>query len=363
MYGGALLGQGVYGCAFSPPLKCRGRSKNTTALVQKKVGKLTSDFDAYWESVVSKRLEERVKELASNYFILIKDVCEPDNRKEQTEPDLSACEAIKDQKITKFKQLTMPYGGVALAMAQFQPTKFDIISFTKHLLEGVALLHLSGVVHMDLHMGNILMDEYDVPRFIDFGLAFITESIGPDLINFIQHPPDFRYNQEPPELSLLWAIRARDANSRTPYDIIAQKPIFKDIQALFGERDHGQRLEEFWESSKSLQDEDGVALIRTYWPQIDAWAIGAVLVQLVRGLSFFRAFQNNEIYSRNKVALEKVIKLLVEPNPAKRFDAIEALSAFVKTVPDAGESYVLNEFCGEWLRERQKQRDGGDRQQ
>ena len=79
------------------------------------------------------------------------------------------------------------------------------------------------------------------------------------------------------------------------------------------------------------------------------------MVQLIRGLTFFKEFQNNQIYSRNKEALEKIVKSLVEPNPKKRLDSIQALSEFVKTVPDGDESFVLSEFCGEWLSEREKQ--------
>lgn len=361
MYGGKLLGQGAYGCAFNPPLKCRGKPKNPTDIVEKKVGKLTHDMDAYWESIVSKRLAQN--QLAKNYFILIEDTCILDNRQSQNEPDLAACKPIKNKKLTAFKQISMPYGGTALSMAKFNLETFDIVTFMKHLLEAGSLMLLSGVTHRDLHMGNIVIDKYGVPRIIDFGLSLFQEQLNTEILQYIQHPPDFHYNQEPPEVSLFWAIYGDQMDEETPYDIVTYKPVFKDIHAIFGIRDSAEKIADFWEDSKSLQDKDGVALLKTFWPQYDAWSIGVVMVELIRGLTFFKEFQNNQIYSRNKQALEKIVKMLVEPSPKKRPDAIQALSEFVKTVPDGDESFVLSEFCGEWLSEREKQQSVYHQQQ
>lgn len=41
----------------------------------------------------------------------------------------------------------------------------------QHLIEGLSVVHQSGYAHMDVKLGNILMDENDIPYFGDFGLA------------------------------------------------------------------------------------------------------------------------------------------------------------------------------------------------
>jgi hypothetical protein len=344
--GGKLLGQGVYGCAFTPPLKCRGKAKNPTNVVQDRVGKITSTQDAIFEFNVSQRL--RAVPLAPNYFIMSDDICTPDVRTQQDEKDIALCVPLKQQRLPNFKQLSMPFGGTPLYNAKFVLADFDIFEFAKHLLEAGSLLLLSGIVHTDLHMGNILVDNFNVPRVIDFGMAIIPSFVTPEIMTNIQHPPDFKFYQEPPEVSLMWAIKAEVADRDTPLEIIQQKIIFKDIQGFFGKSSNElvAELEAFWIQSKSLQNKSYAEFLKTYWPQYDAWTIGANLLYLLKMLSFYPSFQENPTYSKNKKLLEGVIKKLVEVNPQKRYDAIQALNEL-----DA-ESYVLKTYASEWLSSR-----------
>jgi len=352
--GGALIGEGVYGCAFTPPLKCRGKPKNPTNLVKRRVGKLTNDYDAYWETTITTRLAQQA--LAKNYFILIEESCIPDKRNEQDEAELGECKAIQGRKIKSFKQITMPYGGISLTMAQINMAKFDIMSFTQHLLEAGALLLLSGIVHSDLHTSNIVLDEFQVPRLIDFGMAIIPETLDKNSFEFLRRQPDFQFNQEPPEMSYFWAAAAGVTDAETPYDIVNDKKIFKDIQGVLENRSPATEIEIFVSKSKAIQQKDGISLIKTYWPQYDAWSIGVVLVQLLRSLTMYREFQQNPTYANNKEVLEKVLMGLTEASPMKRIDAIEALSILMAGGGAASESFVLTELAGEWLKQRRQQR-------
>ena len=344
--GGSLLGQGVYGCAFTPPLKCRGKPKNPTNAIQKRVGKITSLQDATFEYNISQHL--RAVPLATNYFILSDDICTPDIRTQQNDKDIALCTPLKQRRLPDFKQLSMPFGGTPLYNAKFIVAKFDIFEFAKHLLEAGSLLLLSGIVHTDLHMGNILVDTFNVPRIIDFGMAFVPALLTPEIVNNIQHPPDFKFYQEPPEVSLMWAIKAEVAHINVPIEIIQQKPVFKDIHGFFGKssEEMAAELEAFWIQSKSLQNKNYAEFIKTYWPQYDAWTFGTNLLYLLKMLSFYPQFQENPTYSKNKKLLEGVIKKLVEVNPQKRYDVIQALNEL-----DA-ESYVLKTYASEWLSSR-----------
>lgn len=354
--GGAILGQGTYGCAFSPPLKCRGKPKNPMNLVKRRVGKLTNEFDAYWEMKITETL--RKNQLAQNYFILIEESCDPDSRDTQDDPDLPKCKALKGKKITTFKQITMPFGGIALPMASLHPIDFDIFSFTRHLLEAGSILLLSGIVHMDLHPGNIVMDQYMVPRIIDFGLSLIPGAVDAQQMAAIRRSPEFHFDQEPPEVSLLWAVLADVADEDTPDDIIRDKKAFRDIEAFTQSKSAATELEIFSNKSKSLKEKDALLFMQTYWPQYDAWSIGVVLLRVLKQLSIYKNFQFNPTYVNNKEVLEKVVKGLLEPNPMKRTDAIEALSVLMSDPHGEKESdsYVLNELAAEWLAQRRQQK-------
>ena len=61
MFGGKLIGQGEFGCAMTPPLKCKGKSRPISlsqmiGLSGPSVGKITTPKDAALEIRISKEL-------------------------------------------------------------------------------------------------------------------------------------------------------------------------------------------------------------------------------------------------------------------------------------------------------------------
>ena len=101
MEGGRILGQGAYGCVFTPPLLCKKKD-----VVKDKVGKLTSEKDAYREY---------------NAFLY-----------NQYDKDINKCDFIKKirNKQTKIKQLTMEYGGIDLESVKY----INFFTLFSHLL-------------------------------------------------------------------------------------------------------------------------------------------------------------------------------------------------------------------------------------
>ena len=73
--GGKLLGLGAYGCAFMPPLLCKGESRSVGARV---VGKLGREKDLQKDFLKLKYISENVP-MASKYFTVTRDkrLCEP----------------------------------------------------------------------------------------------------------------------------------------------------------------------------------------------------------------------------------------------------------------------------------------------
>ena len=57
MYGGKIIGQGTYGCVFSPPLQCKKK-----VIPKSKVGKITSESDNISEEEKDELIEDKPKE-------------------------------------------------------------------------------------------------------------------------------------------------------------------------------------------------------------------------------------------------------------------------------------------------------------
>ena len=200
--GGKLIDEGLYGCIFSPPLTCKDKPKQIAH---------TSDILDY-SKIIDTKYAEREFSIAKtiskiplwkNYFLISESICTPANK--QKDKDFNDCSVLQDEKLSNFKILKMPYGGQPLNVYRFNVQTLDFMAFVKHIIEAGALLNLFGIVHRDIHHGNILVDENDVPRIIDFNLSiFVEKEITSSML---KHQYSYQTSQEPPDSTLVNAIQ------------------------------------------------------------------------------------------------------------------------------------------------------------
>lgn len=324
--------------------------------------------EAEQELEISNRL--RKMPLAKNYFILNDpESCEIAPFSEQKETDIPFCGAIDNLEeegvtVDQLRQIYAPFGGYTtfykvLTTSDLHPTRFDFFAFTQHLLEAGATMAKAGVCHFDLHPGNLLVDTNGVVRVIDFGLSFLVDHINTKLIDdrwkvwtyqTKEQPNAVVLNQETPEITIWNGQRNKLSLEQSVELVVALKPIFRDMEKYLGisRTQAKDSLIHFWRSSKAAQEKDEVSLFKLYWPGFDAWAIGCILLYVLKA-SLLRPEFVSGIWSKRQAAVYGAIRGLLDVNPRTRMDCVEALATF-----DPNSDWIQR-FGKTWLEAREKQ--------
>ncbi len=341
--GGRLLDQGLYGCIFTPALTCK---KGTEEVVgeesgmEKMLSKLLPLEDAEQELRIAKRIA-RIP-FYRQYFVVSDTMCEPD-AVQSTEKEFDLCKMKEREEEKNLRILRMRYAGKALHLVTLNLKTFDFRTFSIHLIAGGALMNLFGVVHRDLHQGNVLVDTYHVPRIIDFNLSVSVKTSTKVSMSDLSHKYDIGITQEPPDSTLVNAI----AHGENPMTVIQQvcfkKPVVNSVSAVLGlsKRDMYHALVTFYKKSKSMRSGDMERWFSLYYRVIDSWAIGVMLVELIAKMSLWPAMagQIRRVVAEWKPMLRKMCAV----NPLERIDCVQALQWV-----DPGH-IVLRRYGAKWL--------------
>lgn len=337
--GGELFDEGLYGCIFTPPLKCKdgtklqlGEQSNNNV-----ISKLIPSSGAKLEYSISTYIHKIP--LWKNYFIVSESICTPAII--QSDKELYECPVLNDYKLSDLKILNMPYGGIPLNTYKFNINRLDFMSFIIHFIEAGALLNIFGIVHRDIHQGNILVDDNEVPRIIDFNLAIPVNSTVTS--NKLRHKYNYITAQEPPDSTLVNAIMLGYKPQTVIDNIIDKKPIVKKIRNLLGitEMQMRQELDEYYLKSKSAKTGDLGKWFQSNWRTIDSWAVGVNIVDLISKFLLWPEFSNKLKPVRAK--LFPVLRRLCSVSPLHRIDCIQALN---KLNPN---SFIIRRYGKAWL--------------
>ncbi len=179
--GGRKIGEGSYGCVFSPALRCKGDSERTPDTISKLMHKLyaTAEFNT---ANVIREIDPEQK-----FSIYPSRMCELDPANmyaNAAEDKYLDCKRLGVSSIDEmaafadeYRVIEMPYGGVELN--DFKVTDIrEILSFFDSLLpliRGMALMHSKHYYHFDIKAANIvtkrLEDGKYLTRLIDFGFG------------------------------------------------------------------------------------------------------------------------------------------------------------------------------------------------
>jgi len=317
--GGVILGQGVYGCTFEPVPRCAGGQVFKKIGGLPAVGKLTSE-DAGDELAIGKTIMGLP--LASAYFALPSAGCTP--AMPVDDPDARGCRVITESgEGTKFSMLIMPAAGAQLIKyaSNLPRLAANYRRLFIHLLEGANIYQKAGYVHNDIHMGNILVDDAGVARYIDFGLAFKIADV--KRWEDAQLGTHFRpkYIWQAPEVHA-WRMRLNGVR------------VTDGVQQLQDINPEYRRMENQFPGRKSataaLSDliakasRDGGAFVREYGKRFDSWRLGLCMWFLWDDLVRWPGFVETPVYSE-RALYRKVLGGMTDFDPRTRLSMAAAL--------------------------------------
>lgn len=317
--GGRLLGQGVYGCTFDPAPRCANKSVFSSISGLPAVGKITIE-DSDSELKIGRAIMSLP--LASVYFALPTRGCVPQIPVEDS--DAPTCDILtKAPSGTDFSMLIMPLAGQPLIKygLDFNRLAANYKRIFIHLLEGAVIYQNAGYVHNDIHLANILVDDMNVARYIDFGLAFRVRDVKvwEDANLGTTFKPEYVW--QAPEVHGLRMIkngvRIEDGVRR----LKEQNPEYRQMEYRFPtRRSCTAALTDLFAAYKG----DSATFLRTYAKQFDAWRIGLSMWFLWDDLLQNPLFVRTGLYAERDL-IRTVMGGLTDFDPRARFTVAAAL--------------------------------------
>lgn len=333
MLGGKLVDTGGYSCIFYPSLRC----KSSTIKPQgRMISKLMKKEEATHEYDISQKI--RQIPLWQNYFSVAESICRMNSK--QTDRDVKyKCELTKENPLRELRLLQLSYAGKSITNYSL-PREFNLLQFITHILEAGALLLQHGIIHFDIHAGNILLDTHQVPRIIDFNLS-------KDVDNVIEEETIYEYSsnleisQQTPDTTVMAGLLQGKDVDVIVHDI-SQKQMISQIQQILTI----SRATITSDITSLLNDNlisngDLVGWFRTYWTKIDSWGIGTYLVKIIKSRLAIPQFYAT--MKENWSTIKKVLLKLCAIHPAKRWDCMQALYALNPN------SVIIRKYGKAWL--------------
>jgi len=176
--GGALIGDGAFGCVYAPPLPCAKKQKSESP-TSKTVTKVFNDeHEMQTEWYMSKLIQ--MVDPAQQYFVYATDHCDvktSDMARAQPKSRSKQCDAVDTMFQATVPSLRMPYGGLPFhdwlvqTSKHKKPTAAQLTRILLPAFEGLKLFNRHKLVHQDMKANNILIDIVGKVRIIDFSFT------------------------------------------------------------------------------------------------------------------------------------------------------------------------------------------------
>lgn len=176
-----LVNEGTYGCIYRPGITCDGKQETA-----KYITKIQKNKRAIQNELT---ISNKIRNITgyTRFFAPILKQCGVKITKD-TAQGLKQCEVFENdtiEDIADYVSTKIRYVGnqdlMKYLLSELQGSKFHVEVWKTHtyLLKALQKLVAKNIVHYDIKYNNIIYDNgLSVPIFIDFGLAFSSESLG-----------------------------------------------------------------------------------------------------------------------------------------------------------------------------------------
>lgn len=346
--GGVFLGEGSYGCTFSPAVLCPmnedisvikpKKGKNPNDAQEKKLTKVFwSDRDVEEEWKFAKILRE--VDPQQRYFIYPREKCNVSKREVLKQANALQCSNLRH--VTnlnrKLPVLQMKYGGMTLEkwVQKEKRTISEFLPILKHILLGIQKLHKKGYLHHDLKIDNILIDADGTPHIIDYSLltpltgAFDSSVNGVLNNRYWLHPPEYRlqdfYKMSDPNMELpSYVSKHVQAESDLYYFKIQPNDLSTVNQFLLAYFPYCEMYDIIKQYIKTLltvyhaQGKKGLYNYQTkYASKVDVYSLGLTVMNIVYHL---------DVPNNNDARYRKLVVGMIHPNPRRRFSVGQCIN-------------------------------------
>lgn len=282
MRGGRLLGQGSYGCVFSPGFQCSARGSSPKKLLTHKE-KTVSKIQVY-NKIAKNEIEigKKLREIpnASSYFQVLQNTC-PVSIEQLKDEELQMCE-LPSLNTSKLIMLTFPFIEGEHPIKWLRRKNQPLIHLEK-LIKNICIclekLADHSIVHNDLKNTNILVKSSNKPIILDFGMAIDMSS--PIWYKSFFYAPEYEIIS--PETHFM--------NEKVT-DKKIDEVIYYTLRplSLFLEKDFLEKYRKSLKSSlnqlKELSNDEKRKRIKKNW---DTWDVYSIAFSLIQFLVLLRA--------------------------------------------------------------------------
>lgn len=294
MRGGRLLGQGSYGCVFSPGFQCAVQGSSRDTLLSRKE-KTVSKIQVYNDEAKNEEsIGMKLRDIsnADIYFQVLESVC-PVTIEQIKDEDIEKCE-LQSLTTSNLVMLTLSFiqgeHPIQWLRKKNQPL-VHLEKFIKNLCTSVTILADHSIVHNDLKNDNILVKPSNKPILLDFGLALDVSL--PTYHKSFFYAPQFEIFA--PETHLMNELVTDDKINEIIF--YALRPLSLFLEKEFLEK-YRVALHTSLTRLKGLSEEKKRAKIKTYWDTWDVYSIAYLLLECLFLLRSEGHVEENETYHR-----------------------------------------------------------------